>query len=661
MEKKKTAQQKPPAPPAYPQSVPVYLFHKGENYKSYEFFGCHPAVRDGRQGFVFRVWAPHARSVRVCGAFNGWDTSCPPMEKVAHEIFEQFLDTPQIYDAYKYYIERPDGSFVFKSDPYGFHTETRPDNASKVYDLGGYQWGDATYRKTVAKHSHFNRPVNIYEVHLGSWKQNGDGTFFSYQMMADELIPYAKSMGYTHIELMPVSEYPYDPSWGYQVTGYYAPTSRYGTPHDFMRFVDRCHQAGLGVILDWVAAHFPKDENGLYEFDGGFCYEYSDPLKNEHPDWNTRIFDYGRNEVRSFLISNANYWIELYHVDGLRVDAVASMLYLDYGKQSGAWRPNKYGKNENLEAIDFLRKLNTYILTEHPSALMIAEESTAFPMVTKPAYDGGLGFNFKWNMGWMNDMLRYMSSDPLFRSGNHNHLTFSLTYAFSENYVLPLSHDEVVYGKCSMIRKMPGEYEEKFANLRAFYGYMAAHPGKKLSFMGNEFAQWDEWNFTQGLDWSLLDYPMHRKMQDYVRALNFFYLEHAPLWECDDSWEGFQWIAADDNAQSVVSFRRIDKKGRELIVVSNFCPVERPDYRIGAPYRGTYTPIFSSDESRFGGSGSELAPIKSEDIPCHGFAQSISLRIPAMSTVFYKITRARQKKAATATGKTAGKRNRSEA
>lgn len=616
------------------------LFAAGELYTAFDYFGCHAESRNARDGYVFRVWAPHAKSVRLVGDFNGWDTTVPEMKRVADCIFEAFSDQVSVYDNYKYYIERPDGTGVFKSDPYGFHMETRPGTASKVYDLRGYSWGDGVYMRSRGAKKFLNRPVNIYELHLGSWRHTSEGTVFNYADLADELVVYVKEMGYTHIELMPVSEYPYDPSWGYQVTGYYAPTSRYGTPHDFMAFVDKCHQAGIGVILDWVAAHFPKDETGLYEFDGDCCYESPDPLKNEHPDWNTRIFDYGRPEVQSFLISNAVYWIEQYHIDGLRVDAVASMLYLDYGKRGGEWRPNANGGNENLDAIAFLQNLNRVVLERNKSVLMIAEESTAFPMVTKPGYDGGLGFNFKWNMGWMNDMLDYMSIDPLGRKHNHKNITFSLTYAFSENYILPLSHDEVVHGKRSLIEKMPGEYDEKFSNLRAFYGYMMGHPGKKLLFMGGEFAQFIEWNYAKELDWMLLGYDRHRQMQQYVKDLNFFYLENAPLWQNDTDWAGFSWIVHDDADQSVIAFRRIDKKGKELICVCNFCPVRRDGYQIGVSAHGIYTPVFNSDDERYGGIGVPLCDVTSAEQPMHGLPYSISMILPPLSTVYYQKSKA---------------------
>jgi 1,4-alpha-glucan branching enzyme len=619
---------------------PVYLFHKGDNYKAYELLGCHRMEKEGKEGFIFRTWAPHAKSIRVVGDFNTWDyTEAPQMKKISDGVWECFIPEVHIYDAYKYYIEKQDGSFCYKSDPYAYHMETRPGTASKVYDIEGFRWSDGRYRSAKARKDFRQHPMNIYEVHLGSWKQYENGEFLSYTRLAEQLIPYVKEMGYTHIELMPVSEYPYDPSWGYQVTGYYAPTSRYGTPHAFMDFVDRCHKEDIGVILDWVPAHFPKDDNGLYKFDGECCYEYSDPLKNEHPDWNTRIFDFGRNEVVSFLISNAVYWLDKYHIDGLRVDAVASMLYLDYGKQNGEWRPNQYGDNKNLEAIEFLKKLNQAVKEVSRSALMIAEESTAFPGVTKPVEEDGLGFSFKWNMGWMNDMLQYMSTDPLYRKGVHQNLTFSLTYAFSENYVLPLSHDEVVHGKCSLINKMPGDYDQKFDNLRAFYGYMMAHPGKKLSFMGNEFAQFIEWNYEKELDWLLLDYPKHQRMREFVKDLNQFYLNHSALWQNDTDWNGFKWISHDDFEQNIISFRRIDKKGKEVICICNFCPVTRTNYRIGVPYYGVYTPVFSSDDKKYGGMGTKIEAVTSEAVPFHGYDYSIVMTVPQMSAVYYTISK----------------------
>ncbi len=608
-------------------------FSKGLSSKAYEFMGCHKV----KNGFVFRVWAPNALEISLVGSFNGWDTNACHMHSIGYGVWEATVENADIFDEYKYCIKKQNGEYVYKSDPYAFHCCTRPENSSKVYDLGGFKWSDSVYLKNKAKKDITRQPMNIYEVHLGSWLQHEDGNFLSYSDMADKLVKYVKDMHYTHIELMPVSEYPFDPSWGYQVTGYYAPTSRYGTPKDFMTFIDKMHAAGIGVILDWVGAHFPKDENGLYEFDGSCLYESSDPLRNEHPDWKTRIFDYSRFEVKSFLISNIVYWLDKYHIDGIRVDAVASMLYLDYGRRDGQWRPNVFGGNYNLDAIDFLKAMNSAAFAFDPSVIMIAEESTAFPMVTKPGYDGGLGFGFKWNMGWMNDLLGYMSTDPLFRKGRHNDLTFSMTYAFSENYILPLSHDEVVHGKCSMISKMPGEYEDKFANLRAFYGYMMAHPGKKLTFMGNEFAQFIEWNYKNPLDWFLLEYENHRKMRSYVKELNKFYLENKPFWENDSDWQGFSWIAHDDRDQSVISFIRRDNSGKEIIVICNFCPIERKNYRIGVPQKGEYKPVLSSDSAKFGGTGTRLRKVKSKDIPMHNFKQSISVTLPPLSTVYYII------------------------
>ena len=614
----------------------ISRFSAGTSTDAYQFMGCHRQTVDGQEGYVFRVWAPHAKSVRVLGRFNDWDKAAPVMERISPAIWERFIPGVQTFDDYKYYIEKPDGTFVFKADPYATHACTRPENASKVFDLDGFQWTDGAYRRARGRRDVLKSPMNIYELHLGSWRRHEDGNFLSYVDCARQLIPYIKDMGYTHIELLPVSEYPYDPSWGYQVTGYYAPTSRYGTPHDFMTFVDMCHSEGIGVIIDWVGAHFPRDESGLFEFDGGFCYESEDPLRREHPDWGTRIFDYGRYEVRSFLISNVVYWLDKFHIDGIRVDAVASMLYLDYGRQGGQWRPNKDGGNINLEAVQFLRDMNAAALTFDPSAIMAAEESTAFPMVTKPGYDGGLGFNFKWNMGWMHDMVDYMSTDPLFRKGRHNNLTFSLTYAFSENFVLPLSHDEVVHGKCSLINKMPGEYEDKFQGLRAFYGYMMTHPGKKLLFMGGEFGQFIEWDEKKELDWFLLGYDKHNQLQQYVKDLNHYYLDHPALWRNDTDWQGFQWISCDDYQQSVISFRRIDEKGKEVIVVCNFCPVTRTGYRIGVPKAGTYVPVLSSDDAKYGGTGTPLAPVKAVKQEMHGLKYSVELTLPPLSAVFYE-------------------------
>ncbi len=619
-------------------NVPLYLFNKGENARAYEYLGAH-FCEDG--SVVFRVWAPNAVSVSVVGEFNGWQGGASPMYMVDDSgVWETVISGLRVFDTYKYAIRTKDGRELFKCDPFAFHAETRPANASKLYDIEGYEWHDSKWLEKRRKTSVYESPVNIYEVHAGSWKQYDDGNFLSYRAMADELIPYVKGMGYTHIEFMPLSEYPFDGSWGYQVTGYFAPTSRYGTPKDLMYLVDKCHQAGIGVIMDWVPAHFPKDAHGLYEFDGTTCYEYADPRKGEHYDWGTRVFDYGKTQVQSFLMSSAAIWLDKYHFDGLRIDAVASMLYLDYGRDHGQWIANEKGGNENLEAIAFLQKLNESIFRDYCDCMMIAEESTAFPMVSKPVFMGGLGFNFKWNMGWMNDCMRYFSLDGIHRKNNHNCLTFSFFYAFSENFVLPISHDEVVHGKCSLINKMPGTYEEKFAGVRSFLGYMYAHPGKKMLFMGQEFGQFIEWKYDCGLDWLLLDYEAHKKLQDYTRALNKFYAKNAPLWESDFGWEGFNWISSNDNSNSVIAFRRIDKKGKEIIAVSNLTPVFRSGYEIGVPYAGTYEVVFNSDEEAFGGTGKGSAgKIKTNERPMHGHEQSVSLELAGLSTVYLKLVR----------------------
>ncbi len=602
---------------------------------AFRYMGCHFA--DG--GAVFRVWAPKAESVSVVGDFNFWNEQDLPMQKISDGVWEAFSVYAQPGGAYKYCVIGQNGRKVYKTDPYGTRCKALPDTSSVLEPPDSFVWHDGAYRARRKKQNALNRPLNIYEVHAGSWKRHADGSAYSWDDLTAELIPYVKDMGYTHIELLPIMEYPYDPSWGYQVTCYYAPTHRYGTPEQLMRFVDECHRQNLGVILDWVPAHFPKDENGLYEFDGACCYELSDPMMNEHPDWTTRIFDYGKPEVRSFLVSNACYWLERFHVDGIRVDAVASMLYLDYNRQ--VYKPNRFGGKENLEAIEFLRELNNAAFRVNPAVMMIAEESTAFPLVTRPDYDGGLGFLFKWNMGWMNDMLRYMSLDPLYRKGDHNALTFSMTYAFSENFVLPLSHDEVVHGKCSLIGKMPGNYDDKFANLRVFYAYQMAHPGKKLNFMGNELAQFIEWNYTQGLDWVLLDYDRHRQMQAFVRELNHFYLEHPQLWENDSDWDGFQWIDCDDRDRSIVTFRRISRSGKELVVICNFCPVVRERYRVGLPKAGWYVPVLNTDEARFGGYGFMARPQKAEKEPYQKLPYSAEFYLPPMSVTYYRFQRAK--------------------
>ena len=608
-------------------------------------FGAHLEARDGVEGCAFRVWAPMASAVAVTGDFCQWETEACPMEPEGEGVWIGFVPHIKQYDTYKYAITGPDGTVRLKADPFAFHAETRPGTGSKVYDLSGYSWGDAAWMNWRRRHLVYENAMNVYEVHLGSWRRTGEGEFLSYPDIARYLVPYVKEMGFTHVELMPVTEHPLDASWGYQCTGYFAATSRFGTPHDFMYLVDELHKAGIGVILDWVPAHFPKDAFGLYEFDGTPCYEYADPRKGEHADWGTRVFDYGKKEVQDFLIASALFWMEEFHLDGLRVDAVASMLYLDYGRKDGEWLPNPYGGKENLEAVAFLKRLNETVFASHPDVLMIAEESTAWPQVTHPTDKGGLGFNLKWNMGWMNDMLHYMKLDPYFRQFNHKDVTFSLMYAFSENFVLPLSHDEVVHMKGSLLNKMPGNNLEKAANLRAFYGYMLAHPGKKLLMMGSEFGQWNEWHYEYSLDWHLLDQrdedgDLHRNLKAFFEAANAFYLSHSALWQQDFSWNGFEWLCADDQNANTVAFLRRDKKGRELIVICNFSPVHRKGYRLGVPVAGRYEAVFNSDDAAFGGTGKgDHVPLKTERIPCHGREQSLTLDLPPLSAVFYRCTR----------------------
>ena len=609
------------------QEYAEYLFHQGKNAHAAELLGCHRE----KDGLVFRTWAPNAAAVNLVGDFNGWDGYSMPLTRVTDNgIWEIHTCDYPVFSAYKFVVTTHDGRKLYKADPYAFHAETAPANASKIFHLEGYEWNDGGWMDYRNKEGVYDRPVNIYEINTASWRRNPDGSLYSYGMLAEELIPYVKKMGYTHVELMPITEYPYEGSWGYQVTGYFAPTSRHGTPHDFMNFVDRLHQAGIGVILDWVPAHFPKDAHGLYEFDGTPCYEYGEPLKREHMDWGTRIFDYGRNEVICFLMSSALFWLNNYHIDGLRVDAVASMLYLDYGRNNGAWLPNIYGGNENLEAVAFLRELSKHVFEEQPSAMLIAEESTSWPLVSRPVHDGGLGFNFKWNMGWMNDVLSYASTDPVFRGSIHNKLTFSFFYAFSENFVLPFSHDEVVHGKGSLINKMPGSYEQKFAGLRALLGYMIAHPGKKLLFMGSEFAQFKEWDYKQGLEWFMLDYPAHRAFSDYVARLNNFYLRHSELWEIDFSWEGFDWIVPDDTSQNVLVFERKNKAGKSLIFVCSFSNIGVNEYSFGVNKPGTYKCVFSSEDI-------EGFTAESRNIPMHQRENSITVPVRPLSVSFFEL------------------------
>ena len=617
--------------------LPVYLFHQGTNCRAYEFLGCHFDLKTGVA--VFRTWAPKAKAVHLVGDFNDWNDTATPMMRISDGgVWETTIDGIAQYERYKYSITSGLNKKTLKSDPYAFYSETNDRTASMLYDLSGYKWGDTAWQQKVSKSDILNVPLNIYEVHLGSWMRSDDGGALNYVDLAKRLIAYVKEMNYTHIELMPVMEHPFGGSWGYQICGFYAPTSRYGTPHEFMKFVDLCHQADIGVILDWVPSHFPKDEHGLIEFDGGPLYECHGTDRIENWEWGTRCFDYGRTEVQSFLVSNAVYWLDMYHIDGLRVDAVSSMLYLDYGRKAGEWTPNTHGGNENLDAIAFIQKLNKTVFAEVPHAMMIAEESTAWPLVTKPAHDGGLGFNFKWNMGWMNDMLEYVEADPFFRKGIHSKITFSFFYAFSENYVLPLSHDEVVHGKKSLLNKMPGDYETKFAGLRVFLGYMMTHPGKKLTFMGAEFGQFREWDTETALDWLLLDYPMHSNLKHYVKELNAFYLNTPALWEIDYSWDGFKWISDSDSDQNMIAFIRKDRKGNDIVILINFSPVKRENYRIGVPAKGIYTEIFNSDLLAYGGwDNTNTKSIKSTDIEMHGFPQSIEVNAPPLAITCLKV------------------------
>lgn len=619
--------------------LPLYFYHQGVNYKLYDFYGAHPYKEGRKSGYVFRVWAPHAERVSVVGEFNGWNTEAHPMNRLVDgESFELFIPGIKQFDLYKYCITTKSNRKLYKADPYAFHAETpgtNSSNASKTYDVEGYCWNDKPYFKTLGKKRILNEPVNIYEVNLLSWKRKENGDYYTYRELIDELVPYVKNLGYTHVEFMPLTEYPYDGSWGYQVTGYYAVTSRLGTPHDFMALVDAFHESGIGVILDWVPAHFPKDAFGLYEFDGECLYECPMLGRKEHKLWGTRIFDFGKKEIVCFLISSASFFFEKYHIDGIRVDAVAAMLYLDYDRKQGEWMPNIYGENKNLEAIDFLRKLNTEISKQFPYAMMIAEESTAFPMVTKPVDVGGLGFSFKWNMGWMNDVLSYLKTDPFFRHYNHNKMTFAMMYAFSENYILPISHDEVVHGKGSLINKMPGSYEDKFAGLRSFWGYMMAHPGKKLNFMGSEFGQFKEWAYKEGLEFFLKTYELHDKLSKYTKALNEFYKNTPAFYQIEDSWDGFEWLAPDDNEKNVLSFVRKDREGNEVFVLVSFDGAEKQEYRLGLP-KGKYKIIFNSDDKKYGGNGvMHKFTYETRKIPSHGKENSIKLELPKMTCLYF--------------------------
>ena len=610
------------------------LYHSGCLTDGWRLFGAHPATEKGAYGWWFNVWAPRAKAVSVVGDFNGWDPEETPLAPKG-EFWQGFVPDLPVYTSYKYAVTGADGRLRYKADPYGFHTETRPGTASKLYDIEHFAWTDEAFRK--AKQPVYHQPLNIYEVHLGSWRKHENGDFLDYRDMARQLAAYVKDMGYTAVELLPVTEHPLDESWGYQCTGYFAPTSRFGTPEDFMWFVDHMHANGIPVILDWVPAHFCKDEQGLYEFDGTCCYEYTDPRKREHAGWGTRIFDYGRPEVVSFLLSSARFWLEMYHIDGLRVDAVASMLYLDYGREAGQWAPNIHGGRENLEAVDFLRKLNAMAFSVDPNVLMIAEESTAWPLVTKPADMGGLGFNLKWNMGWMNDICHYLKLDPWFRQDHHRDLTFSMMYAFSENYVLPISHDEVVHMKGSVVGKMPGDYENQLRCTRGFYAYLLSHPGKKLLFMGPEIGQWHEWDSGGQLDWYLLEHPENQRLHAFFKAANAFYKEEPALWDVDFDWQGFEWLVPDDNHNNVIVFLRRDRAGNELLCAVNFSPNDYGAYRVGVPPRRQYVPAFTTDAPAFGGTGfADTSPVAVEAVPSHGRDHSAVIRIPAFGAVFLR-------------------------
>lgn len=615
----------------------VYLFHEGSYYQSYRMLGAHLIKENGVVGVRFCVWAPAAKEIRVVGDFNHWQGDGHRMEKIPQSsLWVLFVPGLRELAMYKYEIHTNQGEVLQKSDPYAFCSELRPCTASRVYSLEDFPWQDQYYREKKQKHSNYECPMLIYEVHLGSWCRKESG-YLSYREIADQLVDYVVEMGYTHVELLPIMEHPFDGSWGYQITGYYSATSRYGTPQDLMYLVDRFHCKNIGVILDWAPAHFCRDGHGLGRFDGSTLYESANPLQSENQQWGTINFDFAKPEVQSFLISNAIFWFDYFHIDGLRIDAVAFMLYLDFGKQPGQWLPNQYGGRENLAAVAFMKKLNETVFQYFPAALMIAEESTAWPLVTQPTYLGGLGYNYKWNMGWMNDLLRYMQMDPIHRKWHHNLLTFSFMYAFSENYVLPLSHDEVVHGKKSLLDKMPGDYWQKFANLRTLFGYMMAHPGKKLFFMGGEFGQFIEWNHQQGLDWHLLDYEMHQRLHDYVKSLNHFYLAENCLWEMDHQESGFQWIDPHDYSQSVVTFMRHAKGNRDFIIfVGNFTPVVRENYRIGVPCLGEYFEVFNSDNRIYGGSGQANGLMVAQVKPWHNQPYSIELCLPPLSVLFLK-------------------------
>ena len=616
------------------------VFHTGDSVRAYDFLGAHLVNRNDKNGVVFRVWAPTARSVSVAGDFNNWNNEANYMYNIGYGVWEVFVEGVKEFCTYKYCIESEYGDRLMKADPYAFHAQTRPGQASVVYDIESYSWNDSEWFNKRKENNISSSPMNIYEIHAGSWRKYPDGNFFNYQKLADELIPYLKEMHYTHIQLMPIMEHPYDGSWGFQTTGYYAPTSRYGTPSDFMAFVDKLHGEGIGVILDWVPSNFPTDDFGLARFDGSPLYESNDPKTSKRDSWGTCLFNYARFEVTSFLVSCAMFWLDKYHIDGLRIGALSSMLYLDYGKTEGEWEPNKFGGKENLDAVDFVKRLNTAVHMYYPDVMMFAEENTSWPKLTHKIEDGGLGFDFKWNMGWMNDMLHYMSLNSMWRPFNHDSLTFSFYYAFSEKFLLPISHDEVSHGKGALIKQMPGKYDEQFEGVRAFITYMYAHPGKKLVFMGTEIGQFDEWNFNEAIQWDLLEFEKHKKLRTFFKELNKFYLDCKPLYELDTVWKGFDWIHHDDYTNSVIAFKRTDKNGDEIVAVCNFQPIKRDGYCIGVPKFGLYDEVFNSDEERFGGSGVVNGKnIKTEPMKIHGFDQGLSLTLPPLSVIYLRCTK----------------------
>jgi 1,4-alpha-glucan branching enzyme len=619
----------------------LYLLAEGTHYRAYEKLGAHFAEKDGKRGVQFAVWAPNAKRVSIIGDFNNWNPNTAAMLPSTAGIWEGFVPDIAQGASYKYHIESRYRDYkVDKADPYGFAAEIRPQTASRVWNLEKYSWHDESWMKNRTNTNSLNSPLSFYEVHLGSWKRALDenNRWLTYRELAPLLADYVHDAGFTHIEFLPVMEHPFDGSWGYETLGYFAPTSRFGTPDDFMYLVDYLHQRGIGVVLDWVPAHFPKDEAGLGYFDGSHLYEHEDPRQGEHPDWNTFVFNYGRNEVQNFLISNALFWFDKYHVDGLRVDAVASMLYLDYGRREGQWIPNRFGGKENLDAIHFLRTLNEHVYGAYPDTMMIAEESTSWPQVSRPIYLGGLGFGLKWNMGWMHDVLNFMSQDPVYRNYHHNEITFSLVYAFAENFVLPFSHDEVVYGKGSMIRKMPGDDWQKFANLRLLYGFMFGHPGKKLLFMGDEFGQWSEWNHDASLEWNLLEHPSHAGLKRWVRDLNTLYRGEPLLHTMDFNSAGFEWVDCKDFQRSIISFlRRGQNQNDQLLFVCNFTPVVRQNYRVGVPLEGYWKEILNSDAPLYGGSGQgNFGGLSTVPLPIHGRPFSLNMTLPPLGIVIFR-------------------------